>query len=55
MIDGMRTGFLLYPNSTDRILPITHINLVIGDDGRSMGSTLKKWQAIIDNLMAVVY
>lgn len=52
MIDGMRTGFLLYPNSTDRILPITHINLVIGDDGRSMGSTLKKWQAIIDNLGA---
>ena len=52
MIDGMRTGFLLYPNSTDRILPITHINLVIDDDGRSMGSTLKKWQAIIDNLGA---
>ena len=52
MIDGMRTGFLLYPNSTDRILPITHINLVIGDDGRSMGSTLKKWQAIIDSLGA---
>ena len=52
MIDGMRTGFLLYPNSTDRILPITHINLVIGDDGRSMGSTLKKWQAIIDGLGA---
>ena len=52
MIDGMRTGFLLYPNSTDRILPITHINLVIDDDGRSMGSTLKKWQAIIDSLGA---
>ena len=52
MIDGMRTGFLLYPNSTDRILPITHINLVIDDDGRSMGSTLKKWQAIIDSLDA---
>ena len=52
MIDGMRTGFLLYPNSTDRILPITHINLVIGDDGRSIGSTLKKWQAIIDSLGA---
>lgn len=52
MIDGMRTGFLLYPNSTDRILPITHINLVIGDDGRSIGSTLKKWQAIINSLGA---
>ena len=52
MIDGMRTGFLLYPNSTDRILPITHINLVIGDDGKSMGSTFKKWQAIIDSLGA---
>lgn len=52
MIDGMRTGFLLYPNSTDRILPITHINLVIGDDGKSISSTLKKWQAIIDSLGA---
>ena len=51
MIDGMRTGFLRHPNG-DRILPITHINLVIGNDGKSVGNTFKKWEQIIANLEA---
>ena len=47
MIDGMKTGFLLYPGSTDKILPITHINLILGNDGKSVGATFKKWEKII--------
>lgn len=50
MIDGMRTGFMR-DSSGNRLLPITHINLVIGDiDGKSIQDTFKEWNAIISEI-----
>ncbi len=54
MLQGMRTGFLLYPNSTDRILPITHINLVLGNDGKSIQNKFNHWDEVIANLEASI-
>lgn len=54
MLQGMRTGFLLYPNSTDRILPITHINLVLGNDGKSIQNKFNHWNEVIANLEASI-
>ena len=39
MINGMKTGFVL-DGKGNKLLPITHINLIIGDDGRSIRNTL---------------
>lgn len=50
MLQGMRTGFLLYPNSADRILPITHINLVLDNDGKSIQNKFNHWNEVIANL-----
>ena len=38
MIDGMRAGFVK-DSQGNSLLPITHINLIIGDDGTSIRNT----------------
>lgn len=49
MINGMRTGFVL-DGKGNRLLPITHINLIIGDDGKSIRDTLDS----VDNKLTSV-
>ena len=45
----MKPGFLLSPEG-ERILPITHINLVIGEDGISLNKILEDWRTVIEAL-----
>lgn len=49
MINGMRTGFVL-DGKGNRILPITHINLIIGDNGKSIRDSL---DAVDNKLVSV--
>ena len=46
---NMKPGFLLSPEG-EKILPITHINLVIGEDGISLNKILEDWRTVIEAL-----
>ena len=48
-INGMRTGFVL-DGKGNRLLPITHVNLIIGDNGKSIRDTL---DSVDNKLMSV--
>ena len=41
MIDGYKTGFVTDPQG-NRLLPITHINLVVDNDGRPISSIINQ-------------
>ena len=40
-VNGLRKGFVLDPQG-NRLLPITHVNLVIGNNGETLSGTLKR-------------
>ena len=40
-VNGLRKGFILDPQG-NRLLPITHINLVIGNNGETLSGTLER-------------
>lgn len=40
-VNGLRKGFILDPQG-NRLLPITHVNLVIGNNGETLSGTLEK-------------
>ena len=46
---NMKPGFLLNPKG-ERLLPITHVNLVIGEDGISLNKILEDWRTVIEAL-----
>ena len=46
---NMKPGFLLNPEG-ERLLPITHVNLVIGEDGVSLKNVLEEWRTVIEAL-----
>ena len=46
---NMKPGFLLNPEG-ERLLPITHVNLVIGEDGISLNKILEDWRTVIEAL-----
>ena len=46
---NMKPGFLLNPEG-ERLLPITHVNLVIGEDGLSLKKILEDWGTVIEAL-----
>ena len=48
-VKNMKPGFLLNPEG-EKILPITHINLVIGEDGVSLKNVLEEWRTVIEAL-----
>ena len=48
-VKNMKPGFLLNPEG-EKILPITHINLVIGEDGVSLKNLLEEWRTVIEAL-----
>ena len=45
-IKGMKTGFVLDKDG-NRILPITHMSLIIGNDGQTIFATLEEQKAFI--------
>ena len=49
MIDGYKTGFVTDPQG-NRLLPITHINLVIDNDGRSILSIINQLDKRVFNV-----
>ena len=40
-VNGLRKGFVLDPQG-NRLLPITHVNLVIGNNGETLSGTLER-------------
>ena len=48
-VKNMKPGFLLNPEG-ERLLPITHVNLVIGEDGISLNKILEDWRTVIEAL-----
>lgn len=52
-IKGMKTGFVLDKDG-NRILPITHMSLIIGNDGQTIFATIEEQKAFIDaNTVAI--
>lgn len=52
-IKGMKTGFVLDKDG-NRILPITHMSLIIGNDGQTIFATLEEQKAFIDANTAAI-
>lgn len=49
MIDGYKTGFVTDPQG-NRLLPITHINLIIDNDGRPISSIINQLDKRVFNV-----
>ena len=49
MIDGYKTGFVTDPQG-NRLLPITHINLIIDNDGKSISSIINQLDKRVFNV-----
>ena len=49
MIDGYKTGFVTDPQG-NRLLPITHINLVVDNDGRPISSIINQLDKRVFNV-----
>ena len=52
-IKGMKTGFVLDKDG-NRILPITHMSLIIGNDGQTIFATIEEQKAFIDANTAAI-